>query len=80
MVMRDTGMANKNQSSGDSNNAEECWSISSSPLAGCSTRPYQNHSQGGDKVSSKVNNSHQQKETQVGTTNNCIYIQVGNYL
>ena len=50
MVTRN--MANENQSNSNSSKAEECCSIlSSSPLAGCSPRPHEDHSQGGDKVS-----------------------------
>ena len=64
MVMRE--LANENQSSRDTSNTEDSCSISSSPLAGCSPRPHEDHSQGGDKVSSIVNNSHTNRETQVG--------------
>ena len=56
MVMRE--LANENQSSSNSSKAEDSCSISSSPLAGCSPRPHEDHSQDGDKVSSIVNNSH----------------------
>ena len=51
-------LANENQSSSNSSKAGDCCSISSSPVAGCSPRPHEGHSQDGDKVSSIVNNSH----------------------
>ena len=60
MVMRE--LANENQSSSNSSKAENCYSISSSPLAGCSPRPHEDHSPGGDKVSSTVNNSHTKRK------------------
>ena len=73
MVTRE--LANENQSSSNSSKAEDCCTISSSPVAGCSPRPHEDHSPGGDKVSSTVNNSHTNRETQVGGIDDytCVY-------
>ena len=73
MVMRE--LTNENQSSSNSSKAGDCCSISSSPVAGCSPRPHEDHSQDGDKVSSIVNNSHTNRETQVGGIDDytCVY-------